>query len=180
MNLSRSGGTIFREVQRFRYSHTWMAIAALFTVSAAGLAWVLLVRTGAVEARPDLHLETSRLEVSLAVLTVMVGAAFLLLHVARLTTEVREDGLYVRFYPFHSVFQKIPLDQVRSFQATTYRPIRDYGGYGIRYGWRSKAYNVSGNRGVKVEYAGGRTLLIGSQKAEQLAQALASILKPPR
>ena len=43
------------------------------------------------------------------------------------------------------------------------RRYREYGGWGIRGGLRgTKAYNVSGNRGVELMLADGRTVLIGS------------------
>ncbi len=93
----------------------------------------------------------------------------------RLETEVRPSGLYVRYFPFHWTFRKIALEGVRSCGARTYRPIREYGGWGIRAGAHKKAYNVSGNRGVELEYENGRILLIGSKKAEQLATAIQSI-----
>jgi hypothetical protein len=45
-------------------------------------------------------------------------------------------------------------------------------------GFRKKAYNVSGNAGVEIEYEDGRMLLIGSRKADQLAGAIDSIRRP--
>jgi len=63
-------------------------------------------------------------------------------------TEVRDDGVYFRFFPLHLSFHRIGLEEIVRFEVQTYRPIRDYGGWGIRYGWKGKAYNVSGNRGV--------------------------------
>jgi hypothetical protein len=60
------------------------------------------------------------------------------------------------------------------WEARTYRPILEYGGWGIRYspfakGW---AYNVSGNQGVQLELASGKRILIGPQRAEELARAV--------
>jgi hypothetical protein len=95
-----------------------------------------------------------------------------------LVTEVRPGGLYIRFSPFHRDFRGIPLDGVRSCRSIRYRPILDYGGWGIRMGFRKKAYNVSGNAGVEIEYEDGRMLLIGSRKADQLAGAIDSIRRP--
>ena len=59
--------------------------------------------------------------------------------VANLQTTVRPDGLYIRFYPFHLSQRKIPLEKVVSFRALTYRPIRDYGGWGLRFGKGGRA-----------------------------------------
>lgn len=93
----------------------------------------------------------------------------------RLVTEVRTTGVFVRYFPFHRSFHEIPLGGVRSCEARTYGPIREYGGWGIRMGPGKKAYNVSGNRGVELEYEDGKKLLIGSRKPEQLAGAIESI-----
>jgi hypothetical protein len=96
----------------------------------------------------------------------------MIMRIAALNTEVRADGLYVKFFPFHWSFQRIPLENLKGIAVTTYRPILDYGGWGIRYGIAGKAYNVSGNRGVKLTFFKGRSLLIGSQQPEELAEAL--------
>jgi hypothetical protein len=66
----------------------------------------------------------------------------------------------------------IPFSEIRKAEAVTYRPIRDYGGWGIRSGPEGWAYNVRGNRGVRIEYQDGNKFLIGSQKAEELEQAI--------
>ena len=101
----------------------------------------------------------------------MAGVVWLM-YAAHLITEVRSSGLYIKFYPFHRSIQKIDLNNVIKMEVVTYRPLRDYGGYGIRYGIGGKAYNVSGNRGVKLTYRGGKNLMIGSQRPEELAGAL--------
>ena len=54
----------------------------------------------------------------------------------------------------------------------SYNPIRDYGGWGIRWGTKGKAYNVSGNRGLYLEFSDGKQLLIGLQKPEEFVEAL--------
>ncbi len=91
---------------------------------------------------------------------------------ARLVTIVQSDGLLVRFRPFHLRPRRIDLGDVVSVEAVTYSPLRQYGGWGIRYGLGGKAYNVSGNRGVRLTRRTGRRLLIGSQRADELAAAV--------
>ncbi len=103
-------------------------------------------------------------------------AATALLWYSHLVTEVRYNGLFIRYVPFHLSFVEIPLADVQSVDAVTYNPIRDYGGWGIKYGKGGKAYNVMGNRGVKIVYSNGRHILIGSQKPEELAQAVRSVI----
>jgi hypothetical protein len=107
---------------------------------------------------------------------ILVGVLLLWLFFrGALVTEVRQSGLFVRYYPFHRTFRRIPLEGLLTCEARTYGPIREYGGWGIRVGMGKRAYNVSGNRGVELKYGDGKTLLIGSRKAEQLAGAIDSI-----
>jgi hypothetical protein len=98
------------------------------------------------------------------------------LYKTNLTTEVRNDGLYIRFFPFHLSFHRIAPEDIKEFEARTYRPLRDYGGWGIRYGREGKAYNVSGNRGVQLVLSDGKQLLIGSQRPDELTEALSLAL----
>ena len=91
----------------------------------------------------------------------------------KLVTEVRGDGLYVCFvwlWPERT----IPWDQIRDVATRTYRPIRDFGGWGVRWAARGIVYHARGKRGVRLVLASGERLLIGSQRPEELAQAVAA------
>ena len=98
---------------------------------------------------------------------------------SRLVTEVRPSGLYVRYVPFHRRPRRIALDRVVRCRPVTYRPIRDYGGWGLRWVPGGFAYNVRGNRGVRIDYADGRHLLIGSQNPDELAAAIQPLVEGP-
>lgn len=115
------------------------------------------------------------------VLLLVFGILFpLFFHSLKMTTEVRKDGLYVRFYPFHFSFRSFPIKAIQSYEVRTYSPIRDYGGWGIRYGLKGTAYNVKGNRGVLFEFEEGnkvKKLMIGSQIPEKLSEAVSRAIK---
>jgi hypothetical protein len=93
----------------------------------------------------------------------------------KMETTIKTDGIYVMFFPFHRKPQRFPYSSIQSYLSVTYRPIRDYGGWGIRWGRDGKAYNVSGNRGLQLEFVDGKRLLIGSQKPEELEKAIRNI-----
>ncbi|MDW7732147.1 MAG: DUF6141 family protein [Methanolobus sp.] len=90
----------------------------------------------------------------------------------RMITEVRDSGLYIRFYPFHLSFREFPFESIKSCEVREYSPLRDYGGWGIRFGRNGQAYNVSGNKGVFFEFNNGKRLMVGSQKPDELAAAI--------
>jgi hypothetical protein len=58
-------------------------------------------------------------------------------------------------------------------EVVTYQPVEDYGGC-IRLTKRGRAYIASGDRGVRLFFAKGGGILIGSQQPERLAQAIAA------
>jgi hypothetical protein len=71
--------------------------------------------------------------------------------------RVDHRHLHVRFFPL--LRKSIPLEEIARWEARTYRPILEYGGSGLRYSWKGRAYNVSGNRGVQLEMADGKRVL---------------------
>jgi hypothetical protein len=102
-------------------------------------------------------------------IAVVIGVA-VLMYVMKLTVRVDEQALHVRFFPL--VKKDIPLEDIARWEARNYRPILEYGGWGIRCRWKGMAYNVSGKRGVQLEFTNGKLLLIGSQRPEELAAAI--------
>ena len=96
----------------------------------------------------------------------------LFMYTMGLDTQVRESGVFIRFRPFHRKWVVFGFDSIQKAEASTYRPLKDYGGWGIRYGSRGKAYNVSGNKGVLLTLADGKNVLIGSKNHEVLCSAI--------
>lgn len=96
----------------------------------------------------------------------------ILLYLLRLLTLVRADGIYVRFYPFHRKWKYYAWEEIEEVKVLTYKPLLDYGGWGIRYGRKGKAYNVKGNKGLQIHFKSGKNLLIGTQKPEELEKGL--------
>lgn len=92
----------------------------------------------------------------------------------RLITTVQGDGVYLRYVPF--VNRIITFRDIVKCEARTYHPLRDYGGWGIRGGRKRRAYNVRGNRGVQLGFRDGSSLLIGSQRAEELERAILKMM----
>lgn len=160
----------FYEVQRFR--NTWVLALvlpiSLFLVILFGYGMIkqlILGQPWGNRPLPDIALAI------IGPLGILFGIGLaLLFYSAKLITEAREDGVYVRFFPL--TYQRIPFEDIRNCEARTYSPIKEFGGWGIRYGRRGKAYNVSGNRGVQLELSDGKRFLIGSGRAEELGRAI--------
>ena len=105
---------------------------------------------------------------------------FLAFLVLRMTTEVTPTDVRIWFGWVPIYRRVVSLGDIRRIEPTTFRPIADYGFWGVRSGRDGeRALIARGNRGVRIELVDGSLLLIGSQRPDELAQALQSTLAPP-
>lgn len=96
----------------------------------------------------------------------------------KMTTVVSGDGLTVNYFPVYR--RRIKKEEIAAFYVRDYRPVLEYGGWGIRWSIRrGTAYTVQGNRGVQFELSRGWKILIGSQRPEALAEAIEKIKTNP-
>lgn len=137
----------FREIQRFRQPWIWGLLGgiALLMLVLGPVSWVGLL---------------------------VVGTVAGLVYSLRLQTEVRTDGIYLQMWPLHRSFRRIPWSDIERYESTRYRPLREFGGWGIRWTPGKLAYNVSGTQGVRIGRTDGRTVLVGSQRPEELVGAI--------
>ena len=169
--MLRETDIIYREEQKFGLWLRWLIYLSM------GLSVVISVFALIKETAPDGSQDKWEMVLAGVVgIGVPIGIAALFLFL-KLVTEVSPDGLYVRYLPFHIHFKRIDPEDLSEYYARQYKPVREYGGWGIRYSFRNgKAYNVSGNKGVQLVFKNGKRLLIGSQRAEELETAIRSIM----
>jgi hypothetical protein len=170
MNKTNDITVKFREVQRFRQKWLWIAIVVVL------LGLIISFGYGMIEqlvfGRPWGNRPMSDTALAIVgpfMILMGIGISWLFLKL-KLLVEVREDGVYIHFVPLAR--QTVPFGDIVGCEVRTYRPLREYGGWGVKYGRGGKAYNVSGNRGVQLKLSSGKGLLIGSQRPEELAQAI--------
>lgn len=118
-----------------------------------------------------LYRETQGFSPWVWVIPAVVLALLAVLLLNRLTTTVTPEALTVRYGFLYSA--RVPLSDIASAAAIAYRPVRDYGGWGIRGSRKRRAVNARGDRGVLITRSDGGTLLVGSQNPRALLDALA-------
>lgn len=160
-----SGGILYSESQYFRQLWLWILLLGIAALSIWSMVQQLIFgKDFGNNPAPD---------AVLIVIAIVFGFGFLVIfYKMNLTTQVRSDGIYYRFFPFHLSFHKIELGDISECEVRNYSALKDYGGWGIRYGRKGKAYNVSGNRGVQLTFLKGNKLLFGSQKPEGFSAAI--------
>lgn len=155
---------LFQEIQRWR--DVWWVMALVFGLAAIQW-WAFFMQV--VRGIPVGNNPGSNAVVLITWLIFGVGFPlfFLWLH---MVVEVTSDAVVVRYRPF--VNRRIAMSEILQVEPRVYRPLGEFGGWGIR-GWNGRvAYNVSGDTGVELTLVDGRHVLIGTQKAAELAGAI--------
>jgi hypothetical protein len=87
----------------------------------------------------------------------------------KLTVEINEKRIVYRFSLFHLKPRQIEWNDVEKAYIRTYKPLWEYGGWGIRWSFRNgKAINVKGNVGLQLELKNGKKILIGTSEEQKL------------
>jgi len=92
---------------------------------------------------------------------------------SRLETKIDSDGIAVRFFPFVWQCKFYSWDVIETVRVTKYRPLADFGGWGVRCGISAtKAYTVSGNTALVLQFKDGKKLFIGTRCGEEIQELL--------
>lgn len=172
--MTTESDILFHEKQQFRQWWIWLILVglnALFVASAIKqIGWGQQFGD-----KPMNNAELIGATVTIVLLTIFIISM-------RLETQIKPDGIYVRFFPFHFKYQHYSWGTLTKSYVRQYSPIAEYGGWGLRLGLfgKGKAYNVSGDKGLQLEFTTGQRLLIGTNNPEELSTVLISIgqLKP--
>lgn len=157
---------LFREVQRFTQPWLWIVLLA----PAAFAWWAVIQQIGL--GVPFGNNPGSDMLVIILWLAMGIAMPGLMASL-RLNTEVREDGIYARFVPFHLRWRRFAFSDLKTIEARKYSPIMDYGGWGIRWSFAGTAYNVKGNMGIQLVLNNGKRVLIGTQQPDAFMAAIA-------
>ena len=148
-------GAIFHESQGFYQNRVALLIVAAVTLGIAGAGGVVML------TRPP--------AAPIAII-VVVAILPLTIFALRMRTTVTEQALTVSMRPL--IRRRLPVEQIDEVEAIRYSPLREGGGWGVRFSGRyGLVLNVSGNEGVRL-VAGSKRYLIGSLRAAELAAAI--------
>ncbi|MGL4632750.1 MAG: hypothetical protein ACRCVT_16220 [Leadbetterella sp.] len=168
-NSSSDNEVLFSESQKFRQ---WWLWSLLVVVN------VYLVYGAFNQVMNGVQFGKNSVSDSGVILLVggILALSILILYL-RLETVIRHDGIYVRFFPFHFKYKFYAWNELKKSYVRQYSPLFEYGGYGYRIGvfGSGGAYNVSGNKGIQLEFQDNKKLLIGSNKSDELQKVLSQM-----
>jgi hypothetical protein len=145
--------TDFQEVQRFRQKWLWTLVLSPFILVSISF-----------------YMQNSFQEIPAMVAALLATVVFI--YSVKLTVRVEEDGIHIKLFPLHLKDRVISYDEIESFSSEDYQPIREFGGWGLRWRPGKIAYSTSGSRGVRIKRNGDKDVMIGSRKPEELEEAI--------
>jgi hypothetical protein len=79
-----------------------------------------------------------------------------LLFIMKLTWTLNDNGFYYRYRPFIMKTRFLPADDIESVTLEKINPLRDFGGWGLRYSRKyGKAYTTQGNHVLRIRLKSG-------------------------
>lgn len=94
----------------------------------------------------------------------------------KLETKIDSEGIHVRFFPFHGKWRSYPWSHIKEATVREYRPLLEYGGWGLRGLGSNRALNVSGKIGIQLTFQNGDKLLIGTQNGAMVQPIIKDFL----
>ena len=158
----------FREVQKFTQLWIWLLLG--FVAAVTWYMFIVQIFLGTPVGNNPAS------DPAVWIILIVFGITFpLFFTTLKLTVEVWDEGVMINFFPIKKRF--VRFEEIEKAEAMKYKPIRQYGGWGIRLGRGGNAYNVSGNKGVRIELTDGTHVMVGSQKAKELESAIKNAMK---
>lgn len=157
----------FTETQKFRKWWIWAVLLLPYLV--------LLVVFLFIRPLKEQEMETEFWV--LLFLVPLIGIFVILL--LRLDTYIDREKITYRFFPFHFKPRVYYWTDIESAYVREYKPMREYGGWGIRTSFRNgKAFNVSGNHGLQLVLKNGKKILLGTQQPVEIQRLLLQLKIP--
>jgi len=165
---------LFKEEQQFR-EWWWIVLILAATIPAMVMCiYALYQQTVQGIQVGDSPAPNGVLIIVLVFLCIMLWGYFSL----KLEVWINQDGIHYRFFPLIIKNKLISKEQIQRFEIRKYSPIFDYGGWGVRRGFKwGKVYNVSGNIGLQLYLISGKKVLFGTQRSQAIMYAMEEMMK---
>ncbi|MDR0863860.1 MAG: hypothetical protein LBO74_02870 [Candidatus Symbiothrix sp.] len=157
----------FQESQKFGFSFILLTIVIAIPFICGFIRQIIIGKPWGNNPMGDITL----IIVTLLVLSVAVAFFF-----AKMETIVNNEGIYVRIFPLQLKYKYFSWDEIEKAYIRKYRPLVEFGGWGIRAGFGTlggeKGYNMSGNIGLQLVLLNGEKILIGTHKPMEMKEIL--------
>jgi len=137
----------FKETQRMNQIWLWILLGSIE---------IILIYKFTID-----YLEKSIFQI-IPIIIVTLTCVFI--YSIKLGYVISNNNITISFFPFLSNSKKIEIKDIQKISIIKYKPLMEYGGWGLRYSINKTAYTIKGNKGIYLEMRDGKNLLIGTQQ----------------
>jgi hypothetical protein len=107
----------------------------------------------------------------------IVAAVAIVIHsmVAGLTVRLFRDQLELSLGRVPVIRKRVRYDDILDLQSVTYRPLMEFGGWGVRFRGKKRAWTARGNEAVVLHLADETRLYVGSDHPHRLEERIRTV-----
>ena len=170
--------TLYKEEQKFGQPWIWLIFLPATAGSLIFFSFGLHKQLFLGEPFGDNPMSDTGLIGTTVLVTLMMIGVTVLFYKMKLVVEIRDDGIHYRYPPMIKRFRKISRDEIERLEVREYKPIKEFGGWGIKVGSKKygKAFNVRGNMGLQLYLKNGSRILFGTQRKAAIGDAASRMM----
>lgn len=170
---------LFSEIQKFRQTWLYLLIGFSNLVVIIPLGYGFFIQIIKGEPWGQTPMSDNGL---LALILISIGAMMAvnyLVFASRLEVEIKDNTIYYKYFPLVWNWKSLYKDYIDQYEIRSISPLSELGGYGYRRRFFKKktGFVMSGNKAMVLKLTDGKTLIIGTQRPEELKTAMNSIMK---
>lgn len=165
----------FNEVQKFRSIWLWLLLSLSAIVTLGPLLYGFFQQIVKGQPYGDHPMSDMALLVTLTLVALVFAGLLWLFRTTALWSRINREEIRFRFKPFQTKAKVIRWEEIASYELETFKPMSQYGGWGVRMTSGGMAYIVQGNQGLKLLLKNGKSILLGTQKEKELAEFLKTL-----
>ncbi len=97
--------------------------------------------------------------------------------VLRLKWTISSVAFSYKYNPIYNKLRKIPLTEIKTMSVLKINPIKEFGGWGFRYGKLGQAFTTTGRMIIHIETIKGQKLNFSVENVEKTELAITEFLK---
>ncbi|MFN6945288.1 MAG: hypothetical protein ACK4ND_10090 [Cytophagaceae bacterium] len=108
----------------------------------------------------------------LVVFSLVPVSLLVFMYIMCMKIVVDKMGIHFKIFPLNRDYHLYTWNDIDKIEIRKYKPVQEYGGWGIRWWFGKRAYTMSGNIGLKVNLKNGKEIMFGTNKAGELEEVL--------
>ena len=162
----------YKEIQKFTQTWLWALLGVSLIPSVGFITYGFLSQLLTGIPWGDKPMSDVGLTILTVSIWVIMGGILAMFISAELQFEIKDKAIYYRFTILSPKLKRIGMEDLESWEVRRFG-FFEFGGYGVRHKLnKTTAFIVKGRMGLELKLKEGKTIMIGTQKPEEVKKAI--------